>query len=129
MKTKVFLNFFKVNLFTLMTQGSDHERESPSAQKKHCNFHPRATFPHVSLLYIITIDIDHFIVCFACMQSCNYQVSVTSSAIYNRKPLIQTSVIRISTDPNPKIMIFIVLLCIKWKVFCFVCIVLLIQTF
>ena len=41
--------------------------------------------------------------------------------LYSRKSLIQTSVIRIFTYPNPQIMVFIdILVCIKWKVLCFV---------
>lgn len=54
----VFLNFVKVNLFTLMTQGRDHGRESPLAQKKHCEFHS-----HVCLI-AVHHHIDQFIVCF-----------------------------------------------------------------
>lgn len=56
----VFLNFLKVNLFILMTQGRDHERESPSAQKKHCEFHP--IHSHVRLIAVY--HIDQFIICF-----------------------------------------------------------------
>ena len=76
-----------------MTQERDHERESPLAQKKHCEFHS-----HVCLIAVYH-HIDQFIVCFIYSHAV-IKFQLTDLLYTIEKSLIQTSVIQIFTEPK-----------------------------